>query len=182
MGDYLAITVHTKIRVSERDIEQNNRNIDTFLQQVLTQSSIDTKIFDFLPDKENDGYWEFRLNSAAIQSDFIPFLTTFFDDFYGKNKMRETLDKEAACQSFEELETLAEDSYIPFQRKYDHSNFRLYTAESEFITATATGILLSMEGKISFEELSNHLEFFDLMMHKAYASFSFGKLLEVVVV
>ena len=182
MGAYLGITVYTKICVSEKDIHQNGRTTDTFLKQVQAQGSIDTKIFDFVPEAEDEGYWEFRLKSAAIQTDFVPFLTAFFNDFYGINTMQETLEQVTACQSFEDLETLAEDSYVPFQKYYDHSRRYLYTSKSKYITATATGILLSMEGKISFEALENHLEFFDLMMHKAYASFSFGKLLEVRVV
>ena len=179
MGTYLSIKLATKITLHKSDVASNNRTTKEFLQQLNNHESNLTKLFDFAPDIDDERMYAFTLKPAAIQTALLPLLYAFYSDFYGSNTHQDVLEKIKSCSSFEALMQYAANSYTPFQKHSDFERIKLQIAESVKIAAYSEGVMLSVEGKISFESLDYSLQFFEKMMLNNYAQFELGEFLGI---
>ncbi len=175
MGTYLAVSIWKSVSVSKNNAKDYNftgKELGKFLNE-----EIDFPI-DIFECKEDDDNFIFELTQEVIQKELLHFLQKFYNvyfnykDYYIKeiiNPFKTTEPNKWA----ELIENNEIDEIMPESRSYE-------IGKKIFLDVDVWRITL--EGKVSVEEMDRHLQLFEYALQKAFSKFKIAKMLNVELV
>ncbi len=180
MGQFLTTGIAYRFRLSKSDIDLVGRNEDDALLEVQHKLfGTEKALFDSVAT--DDGYI-FNIKEEILNEELIPFLSEFYQDFYG-NKNKEcqlVLDNLKKLNSPDKWESiLEEETFECFQ--IDNYAYRYFEINGSRTTINCKIVMLSLEGKIMMESYGQHFSFFEAAIAKAYAKFELSNLVRVYI-
>lgn len=191
MGSFIHVGLITKIKLSKYDIKEwqddsrrkpekieatDTNGFVAFIEEEIKKGTgIDLAIFTKGEDKDSF-FWE--ISQKVFQKEFLDFLKTFAAAYStGYNsEVIQSLSKTTPDKWFEVIEK--EEFYYCRFDSYDDirlSSARLYPS----IELKLEQIELTMEGKVSFEEMGKHLGLFTLGIKELFSQYKIAKNLNI---
>ena len=139
---------------------------DTFVSRFINNS----EFFMIIEDKD---FYIWSLKPEIIETYLYDFLKNYYADFYNSGSYNydssckpvldflKTKPKTAAILEF--LEESDSEAFTKGDSRYD------ITVNEANIVASTEEITLSFEGKVMYEEIFDHISFFQACVRKAYA-------------
>lgn len=180
MGTYLTTEFISSFSVSKSEVT----NLADTEQEALTliQKAFVGCEGDFFEITTNDYSFNFRIKTAIFETQFIPFLTEFYHDFYGENEeCNEVLTLFKQNPTIDTWFKLLEREY-PLECFYegDGGYSSIYINRQKVHIGFGT-IILAREGKVIAEEFDQHASFFEKIIAKAYPKYIMAKLITVCI-
>ncbi|MES1249817.1 MAG: hypothetical protein ABUL46_03990 [Chitinophaga rupis] len=176
MGQYMRTALITEFNVSSSSLGSQGDNLAD-MKSLFAKEIIDNPE-SFKCSKEGDSYiW--TLKPSIAKKYLAGFLKRYYQDFYNpnsdyyKNNCEPIIGYLSSNPTIEELKNWSEnsnDGYLNF----DEDEIYQINFNREQINIGVSSILLSLEGKVLYEELEEHLKFFKKSIRKAYADDPLG--------
>lgn len=112
--------------------------------------------------EENEGYYEWKLKPGILGENLYNLLKIFYEDFYGNDQHN---FKKNCLPVLDFLKTRPTETEIWNYLKNTISDV-FWISECHYLGADT--IALSYEGKVCYEEVQRHLDFFNLITRKVY--------------
>lgn len=144
-------------------------------QELIAKAAVDQpQIFECKEDKE---YFTWTLKSTVKKKYLVNFLKRYYQDFYDSNTYsnhcKPVIDFLSTNPSQKALEKWDEDQ-LNDSFCLDDNIYREINIADKEIRVFISSYRLSIEGKVMYEELDGHLDFFEKCMRKAYADDPLG--------
>ena len=180
MGQYLTTAIATSFRVSNKTLQQISEN-ETEAKQKLLNAFVGTNDDIFIHTKNDDTH-TFAVKEEILKKEWLPFLTQFYQDFYGESHQESQTVLKAlsgldTAQQF--IELAEEDEYYCYQQdRYAEGALRI---DNHRIHVAYEPITLASEGKIMMECYGEHFTFLEKTISKAYAEFQLANMVKVYI-
>lgn len=175
MGQYFHTGIIVEFRIYKSEIPKISRNLDKVSGELAPAVVDNPNAFDLVDEGD---YFAWKLKQDIIEKRLPLFLKRYFNDFcsgdseYYDSHCKLILDYLSTNPSIDKLHEWDEDSdYVITLDKYEIEEIAIAKGE---VQAHVYSILLTSEGKVMYEELDRHLEFFERAMRKAYADDPLG--------
>ncbi|HWW41925.1 hypothetical protein [Pedobacter sp.] len=175
MGTYITTGIITEFTVETKSIEnlkaKSKTPIDYFLNAVVDNPTS----FNF---SETEKVYNWTLKTEIMEKELKPFLEQYYNDMYGTEyaldeDCEEILSFLNTNPTQSEIEAYSQEAGNPnFSEVYNYR--QNITVESQEISISIGTIMLSSEGKVSYESIFGHLEFFQKSLRKTYKQSPLG--------
>jgi hypothetical protein len=165
--------------------ELSSKGTDLNDQKDLVAKAIVANPESFECAKEGNSFiWTLR--PAIIDQYLLNFLQRYYHDFYGQNSeaykkyalpLINYLSTNPTSKVLQDWNEDMQDDNITF----DHDEIRQVTINRNQINVRTVAIMLTSEGKIIFEELEEHMDFFEKSIRETYSDDALGGGIMVVV-
>ncbi len=179
MGTYIATGLIVKLEVDKSGLKGFDKN---FLEnQFKKHSNLDMSLFNFIED-EADYCWE--ISPSILQAELLGFLDKFYK-VYNHNSQSGLEDSQEAIEALQQTDP---DQWLDLARQKSLYRFQSNTYGSEYyyfddiqnsIYVKTEHILLTMEGKISFEQFNQHQRLFALGIRNLFPDYRLSRALNV---
>lgn len=183
MGEYIRTGIITEFRIYPSQVSKMDMHLIETRIGLATAIVGNPQSFDC---KEEDGELVWKLKPNVIEVHLPGFLRRYFNDFYEEgsalyNKYcKLTLDYLSKGPSRDELyEWLEGEDDCELTIEDDERRF-INFAKCE-VCVSISYMELTYEGKVMYEELERHVEFFESALRKAYGDDALGGCLMITI-
>ena len=181
MGMFMRTAIVIKFRVAKSCVLKVNMDLEDAKNGLAKAIVKNPECFDC---QEEDDYFVWRLKPDIQETRLLGFMTRYFNDFYlGQSdqyarRCQPVLDYLSGNPSADEFyDWLEEEGELTIDTREMRS---VYFAQCKF-NVRICNIELTSEGKVMYEELDQHLAFFEFAVREAYADDLLGGCLMVTV-
>jgi hypothetical protein len=182
MGQYLSTRLITSMKVFKSDVEKIGEEERTKVLEDLSLLVVGNP--DSFELTEEDSFYLWKLKPDLVENCLNNFLEGYYEDFYEDEFLDIKNDQDSPYSLLiSRSEDLSFQEFLEADNKPDYLNvgYSRWTLQHKDIQfcLIATEILLTMEGKISYESFFGHLNFFKESIRNRYSDTPFGGALTV---
>lgn len=178
MGQYLTTAIATSFRVSNKTLQQISENEnEAEAKHKLLNAFVGTND-DIFTHTKNDDTHIFAVKEEILKKEWLPFLTQFYQDFYGESHQ----ESQAVLEALSVLDTpkkYMKSEYECYQQ--DHYAGGYIYIDNQRIGIGYEPVMLTLEGKIMMECYGKHFTFIEKMITKTYSQFKLANMVKVYI-
>ena len=180
MGQYLAIGLATKMKVSKEAIKDSGLELDAFQEEMTKQFNFPPQIYAV---SCTESCYIFTLKEKLLQEQLIPLLNELYPVLYDNSAYYEGVIKKlnslpTATEWLQWAERKPEEAF-QFSRFCGEHHLRL--PFNKRIKISYDCLLLSLEGKIMMEVYGRQFNFFEYTMRQTFKAFSIAGALKTYI-